>query len=67
VYINKVTKILIVTYVNDFLVILKAGLALKDFKKEILSLFNIVPIGPIYYFLGVKIVKDKEKKTISLY
>ncbi|KAH9203592.1 hypothetical protein DL95DRAFT_245258, partial [Leptodontidium sp. 2 PMI_412] len=51
VYINRDTKILIVTYVNNFLVIKKAGPALKSFKTKILTLFKIVPTSLTQYFL----------------
>ncbi|XMA13681.1 hypothetical protein WAI453_006472 [Rhynchosporium graminicola] len=66
VYINRETKIIIVTYVDDFLVISKAGLALEELKVKLLTVFDILPAGPAKYFLGVRIVRDREKKTISL-
>ncbi|CZS92400.1 uncharacterized protein RAG0_02842 [Rhynchosporium agropyri] len=44
----------------------KAGLALEELKKKILTVFDILPAGPAKYFLGVRIVRNREKKTISL-
>lgn len=66
VYINRTTKIAVVTYVDDFLTIGKKGPALDAFKEEILTLFDITPSGPAKYFLGVRIARDREKKTITL-
>ncbi|CZT13971.1 uncharacterized protein RAG0_17672 [Rhynchosporium agropyri] len=61
------TKIMIVTYLDDFLVILKARIALKELKKKILIIFDILLARLAKYFLSVRIIRDREKKTISLY
>ena len=67
IYINKKINILIITYVDDFLVIDKVGLILEVFKKKIFIFFNIILIGPIEYFFGVYIVKNKKNYIISFY
>ena len=66
IYINKKTNILIITYVDDFLIINKIKLILKAFKKNLI-LFNIIPIGLIEYFFGIRIIKNKKNYTISFY
>ena len=67
IYINKKTNILIIIYVDDFLIINKIKLILKTFKKKILIFFNIILIGLIEYFFGVRIVKNKKNYIISFY
>ncbi len=41
VYINRETRIIIITYVDDILVIRKAGPALKTVKYELVTQFTI--------------------------
>jgi Reverse transcriptase (RNA-dependent DNA polymerase) len=66
VYINKKTRILIVTYVDDFLVLAKNGPELKKLSYELSTNFLIQEMGDAEYFLGVCIVRDRQQKKIYL-
>jgi hypothetical protein len=66
VYFNKETGILIVTYVDDMLIIGKDKGKIKTLKRDLATKFEIEDIGSANYFVGVRITRDREKKTISL-
>ena len=66
VYINRTTKICIVTYVDDFLVLAKKGPVFDKFKEDLHALFDMQSQGEAKYFLGVRIVRDRVAHTISL-
>ncbi|KAK6586176.1 hypothetical protein PZA11_001233 [Diplocarpon coronariae] len=66
VYINRASRILIVTYVDDFLVVAKKGDIYDKFKRDLRNLFEITGGEPANYFLGVRIVRDRQNRTISL-
>jgi hypothetical protein len=66
VYFNRKTGILIVTYVDDMLIIGKDKGKIKTLKRDLATKFEIEDIGPANYFVGVRITRDRERKTISL-
>jgi len=53
VYYNKDTKFIIVTYIDDFLVVAPKGLTLNEFKKDLSSKLNVKDLREASYFLGV--------------
>lgn len=66
VYINRQARILVVTYVDDFLAIAKKGPALDQFTYEFRSKFTIEELGDAEYFLGVRIVRDRVNRKLYL-
>ena len=67
VFINRQTRIIIVTYINDFLAIAKKSDDLDEFRYELRFKFTIKELGDAEYFLGVHIVRDKQNKLLYLY
>ena len=55
VYINKLTGILIIIYINNILIIGKDKAKLKALKRSLIRRFKIEDLGPIKYFIGVRI------------
>ena len=55
IYINKLIRILIVIYINNMLIISKNKAKIKALKKYLIKKFKIEDLGPIKYFIGVKI------------
>ena len=55
IYINKSTEILIVIYINNILIISKNKAKIKALKKSLIKRFKIENLGPIKYFIGVRI------------
>ena len=66
-YINKETGILIVTYVDDMLIIGKDKAKIKALKKSLMQRFEIEDLGPAKYFIGVRITRNRKEGTITLY
>jgi hypothetical protein len=66
IFINKDTKIIIVTYVDDCLIISKDNEDLSKLKYELQTKFTIEELGPAQYFLGVHIHRDRKKREIYL-
>jgi hypothetical protein len=66
VYINKKTGIMIVTYVDDMLILGKSMELINKLKKELSEQFECEDLGSAAYFLGVRITRDREARTISL-
>ncbi|KAI0995909.1 Copia protein, partial [Podosphaera aphanis] len=65
-YLNKQTKIIIVTYVDDFLIIGKNIGLINSLKEKLAHKFQLEDLGPACYFLGVRITRDRPKKRIYL-
>jgi len=55
IYINKLTEILIIIYINNILIIGKDKAKIKALKKSLTRRFKIEDLGPIEYFIGVRI------------
>jgi hypothetical protein len=66
VYINKSTGILIVTYVDDMLIIGKDKAKIKALKKSLTRRFEMEDLGPAEYFVGVRITRNRKEGTITL-
>ena len=66
VYINRQARILVVTYVDDFLVLAKKGHELDAFTYELRSKWTVEELGDAEYFLGVRIVRDRENRKLYL-
>ena len=62
----KDSGIIIVTYVDDMLIIGKDLDAINHVKQSLAREFKIEDLGPAQYFLGVRITRDWKKGTISL-
>lgn len=66
VYRNSDTNFIIVTYIDDFLIIRPKGKTLERLKADLQTQFNMEDIGKASYFVGVQITCDQENKTIYL-
>ena len=55
VYINKLTGILIVIYINNILIIGKDKAKIKALKRSLIRRFKIEDLSPVKYFIGVRI------------
>ena len=57
---------IIAIYVDDIVLAGKTGRRLTEVKREIESKFKVKDLGELHYFLGVKVVQNKEKQSIWL-
>lgn len=65
-YLNKQSGILIVTYVDDFLIIGKIIAEINQLKRKLAEKFQLEDLGPASYFLGVRITRDRLRKRTYL-
>ena len=63
---NKNTGIIICTYVDDFLLVGRKGTDLDQIKQDLAKRFEMKDLGPCEYFLGIRIVRDRKDRTITL-
>ncbi len=55
------------TFVNDIKIMApKGSRMIERVKAELASVFSMADIGPISFYLGLKVERDREKKTIKL-
>jgi hypothetical protein len=66
IYFNNKTWLLVITYINDFLIFRSDIKAIDELKINLYAKFYIENIGPVAFFLGVRITRDKKAKTIIL-
>ena len=59
--------ILIVIYINNILIISKNKAKIKALKKSLIRKFKIEDLGPIEYFIGVRITQNRKEGIITLY
>ncbi|PSS08935.1 hypothetical protein M430DRAFT_109135, partial [Amorphotheca resinae ATCC 22711] len=58
--------LIVITYVDDFLLVGLKGKELADLKVALQNAFKIKDLGLYYYFVGVRIVRNRGNRTISL-
>ena len=66
VYYNKETGIYIAIYVDDLLLFGADKLAITALKKQLSERFQITNLGPIAYYLGLEVIRNRLNKTIKL-
>ena len=65
-YINKRTQILIITYVDDMLIIGPDIAEVKVLKTKLANRYDMEDLGEAAYFLGVRITRNRAEGTITL-
>jgi hypothetical protein len=66
IYFNSKTQLLVITYINDFLIFGSNIKAIDKLKINLHANFYIKNIGPVIFFLGVYITRNRKAKTIIL-
>ncbi len=66
VYINRKLHMLIVTYVDDFLILGKKGTDFDQLKVKLGKRFAMTDLGPVSHFLGVRITRDWSANKVYL-
>jgi hypothetical protein len=64
VYWNAKTGCIIITYINDFILISLQGEAVKRLKVELANTFDIKDLGLYNYFLGIRITYQNNRITL---
>jgi hypothetical protein len=58
------TGLIIITYVDDFLLIGPQGEEMRKLKRQLSKEFDMKDLGPCQYFLGVRIVRGSDRITL---
>lgn len=61
---NKTTRVIIVIYVNDVLLIAKLLESIFDTAKIIGDAFPIRPLGELHYYLGIRVIRDRQRRQL---
>jgi hypothetical protein len=64
VYRNASTGLIIITYVDDFLLIGPHGQELQQLKRQLSNAFEMKDLGPCQFFLGVRITRKGSQITL---
>ena len=63
---NKDSGIIVVTYVDDFLITGAGMKKINEFKQYLMKKFEMKDLGACNYFLGIRIIRDRKARTIHL-
>ena len=66
VYRSTKTGLIIITYVNDFLLVSLKGESLRILKLQLCDAFDIKDLGPCQFFLGVRITRDRSQNKTTI-
>ena len=58
--------IIVVTHVDDMLICGPNSGLISQFKKQLSNAFDMQDLGPVTYFLGVRIVRNRAERSIQL-
>jgi hypothetical protein len=65
-FFRKEDTVYITTHVDDFKVMSPSLTAVENAKKQLMACFQMKDIGPISFYLGIRITRDRAKRTITL-
>ena len=57
---------IICLYVDDIIIIAPTPDIVQNIKVDLAKFFSITDLGPLKYFLGIQITRDRQKRTIAL-
>jgi hypothetical protein len=66
VFVNSVTFGIIVVYVDDIILITKDTSAMATLKQRLFACYKARDLGPISFYLGIRVRRDRTKGTLSL-
>src|SRR5579871_854038 len=66
IYRNAKTGIIIATYVDDFLIFGPSKDQISELKSKLAETLKVEDLGPCQQFLGVKVIRDREARTVHL-
>jgi hypothetical protein len=66
VFINRTTGVIVGLYVDDLLIAAKQLAEIKRFKRKFAEFFKIKDLGEVKRILGIRIIRNRKKRTIYL-
>ena len=66
VFVNPLTKAIIVVYVDDLILITRETASMKNLKAKLLRRYKARDLGPIGFYLGIRILRDRPNCSLSM-
>ncbi|KAI1509284.1 Reverse transcriptase domain protein [Pyrenophora tritici-repentis] len=66
VFVNPTTKAIIVVYVDDLILITRDVTSMKALKSQLLNRYKARDLGPIGFYLGIRILRDRPNRSLSM-
>jgi hypothetical protein len=66
VFINPLTKAIIVVYVDDLVLITRDAPSMTALKAKLLKRYKARDLGPIGFYLGIRILRDRPNHSLSM-
>jgi hypothetical protein len=62
---NSDSRLLVGVYVDDLIIIGGCTKVINDFKEQMMTQFKISDLGPLSFYLGIKVHQDRGMITVS--
>jgi hypothetical protein len=66
VYINKDTGVILAMWVDDLIIFGKSRVQVDKMKDQLRSEFEMKDLGPLRYFVGILVQRDRERRTLRI-
>jgi hypothetical protein len=66
VYINKETGVILAMWVDDLILFGKSRVEVDKMKDQLRSEFEMKDLGPLRYFVGILVQRDRERRTLRI-
>jgi hypothetical protein len=66
VYINKETGVILAMWVDDLIIFGKSRVEVDKMKDQLRSEFEMKDLGPLRYFVGILVQRDRERRTLRI-
>ena len=66
IYLNETRNLILIAYIDDFIVLSLKNDKIKSLYDQLAQSIKLKDLGNIDEFLGIKIIRNREKRTISL-
>jgi Reverse transcriptase (RNA-dependent DNA polymerase) len=66
VYINKDTGVILAMWVDDLIIFGKDRMEVDKMKDQMRSEFEMKDLGPLRYFVGILVQRDRERRTLRI-
>jgi hypothetical protein len=66
VFINPITKAVVVVYVDDLILITRDVPSMEELKAKLLRRYKARDLGPIGFYLGIRIIRDRPNRSLAM-
>jgi hypothetical protein len=66
VFINLITKAVVVVYVDDLILITRDVPLIEELKAKLLRRYKARDLSPIGFYLGIRILRDRPNRSLAM-